>query len=197
MLKKFLLSPLGLTIGNGLFVSVLIFVNATVQVMCIPTLWALIVLCISFICTIFYPVLFARSKFVFLISFLCGISFCVFIYCILFLEKMNFVGFAMIPFFGIGLLVYIPHYLAVQLFWKNVLRPKSKKMRIYFGLGVALSLSLIPVAGWKYNNGLSSIQASEQSGFTVLERNFMTEKILGMHFIYHTRFCEFDGWRPP
>jgi len=25
----------------------------------------------------------------------------------------------------------------------------------------------------------------------------MTEKILGMHFIYHTRFCEFDGWRPP
>ena len=25
----------------------------------------------------------------------------------------------------------------------------------------------------------------------------MTEKILGMHFKYHTRFCEFDGWRPP
>ena len=25
----------------------------------------------------------------------------------------------------------------------------------------------------------------------------MTEKIIGMHFIYHTRFCEFDGWRPP
>ena len=25
----------------------------------------------------------------------------------------------------------------------------------------------------------------------------MTEKILGMHFIYHTRYCEFDGWRPP
>ncbi len=25
----------------------------------------------------------------------------------------------------------------------------------------------------------------------------MTEKILGMHFIYHTEFCEFDGWRPP
>ncbi len=25
----------------------------------------------------------------------------------------------------------------------------------------------------------------------------MTEKILGMHFIYHTRICEYDGWRPP
>ena len=25
----------------------------------------------------------------------------------------------------------------------------------------------------------------------------MTERILGMHFRYHTRICIFDGWRPP
>ena len=25
----------------------------------------------------------------------------------------------------------------------------------------------------------------------------MTERMLGMHFKYHTSFCSFDGWRPP
>ena len=28
-------------------------------------------------------------------------------------------------------------------------------------------------------------------------KNPMTERILGMHFRYHTRICIFDGWRPP
>lgn len=41
------------------------------------------------------------------------------------------------------------------------------------------------------------MEAFEKSNFKTLEKNFMTEKILGMHFIYHTRYCEFDGWRPP
>ena len=25
----------------------------------------------------------------------------------------------------------------------------------------------------------------------------MTERILGIGIIYHTEFCEYDGWRPP
>ena len=28
-------------------------------------------------------------------------------------------------------------------------------------------------------------------------KNPMTERILGMHFRYHTRICIYDGWRPP
>ena len=38
-------------------------------------------------------------------------------------------------------------------------------------------------------------QASRKITEHLLKRN--NYKILGMHFIYHTRFCEFDGWRPP
>ncbi|MGB1031852.1 MAG: hypothetical protein ACPGWM_04520, partial [Flavobacteriales bacterium] len=30
-----------------------------------------------------------------------------------------------------------------------------------------------------------------------VELNFWNERIIGMHFIYHTKICEFDGWRPP
>lgn len=29
------------------------------------------------------------------------------------------------------------------------------------------------------------------------ESNYFTEMIIGMHFIYHTRMCYYDGWRPP
>lgn len=51
--------------------------------------------------------------------------------------------------------------------------------------------------GQDYKKAINSIEKFKVSGYTELEKNFMTEKILGMHFIYHTQYCEFDGWRPP
>lgn len=51
--------------------------------------------------------------------------------------------------------------------------------------------------GFKYDEAMKEIYEFEESNYQVLDKNFMTEKILGMHFIYHTRFCEYDGWRPP
>jgi len=192
-----ILSPKGQGIINAVLILALIIGNSIFQVMCIPTLWAMIVLSICFVCTMVYPILLERQKCIAMVSFLCGVAFCVYLYCVLFLEMMNFVGVALIPFFGLGILVYIPHFLSIQLLLKNVIRPKRKKSRLYFGLGVALSLLLIPISGQKYKNGISAIRDFERSGYQTLERSYMTEKILGMHFIYHTRFCEFDGWRPP
>jgi hypothetical protein len=50
---------------------------------------------------------------------------------------------------------------------------------------------------YKEGKTIHAIDKFKESNYTQLEKSFMTEKILGMHFIYHTRFCEFDGWRPP
>jgi hypothetical protein len=48
-----------------------------------------------------------------------------------------------------------------------------------------------------YGRALTAFAEFQRSGYHQLEKTFMNEKILGMHFIYHTRTTIYDGWRPP
>ena len=171
--------------------------NSRIQVMCIPTLWAGVVLTICFGVITFYPLLIQRKKMVLPVSFIAGFSFCVLLYCILFLEWISLYGIPMVALFGLGLLVLMPQFLFIQLFWKFVVRPVSKRSRLFFSLGLVPAICIIFLAGRMYSSASSALVRSAENGFETVDQNFMTEKILGMHFIYHTRFCEFDGWRPP
>jgi len=188
-------NPTNLVILNGILLAILISFNIYFQAFCIPTTWTTIVLAICFSNTILYPIL-DKTKFVPLTSFINGVTLFVFIYCVAFLEQMNFFGLVMI-LMGIGLVTFIPHFFIVQLIWKNIVRPKTKTSRYYFFTAIVLCIGTIIYIGQDYKKALGSMEKFKKSNFKELDKNFMTEKILGMHFIYHTRFCEFDGWRPP
>ena len=69
--------------------------------------------------------------------------------------------------------------------------------RYFFITAIFLCIGIIVFIGQEYKKAIHAIEKLKESNYTELEKSFMTEKILGMHFIYHTRYCEFDGWRPP
>ncbi len=167
-----------------------ILVNAMMQIYCIPTNWAGIVLIFSFTAVILYPIAFYHKKVLSLFSFVNGISFIIFVYCIIFLEHINLLGI-LLP------LIYLPHILAIQLIWNHLIKPKTKNIRLFFIIGIAVSISVFGLFGYQYKEAINHIEQLKMSNYSTLEKTFMTEKILGMHFIYHTRFCEYDGWRPP
>lgn len=198
MFKKliaYLPTPKYLAILNGVLIGLLILLNIIFQAFCIPSLWAMVVLVICFANMIVYPII-TKTKWGLISSFINGVSFCVFIYCIIFLEHMNIFGIYMI-LFGIGLLIFIPHFFILQLIWKHVVNPVHKNSMYYFFSGIIVSVGIVFIIGHAYKNGLYDIEKFKESKYTQLKRTFMTEKILGMGFIYHTRFCEYDGWRPP
>lgn len=188
-------TPTNLSIINGVLIAIIIGFNIYFQAFCIPTPWAIIVLSICFANTIFYPLL-EKTKLAPLTSFINGISFFVFIYCVIFLEEINFFGIVLI-IIGIGLAIFIPHFFILQILWKCVFKPKVKETRHYFFAAIILCIGIVIYIGQYYKNAVISIEKFKKSNYTVLDKTFMNEKILGMHFIYHTRFCEYDGWRPP
>jgi hypothetical protein len=109
---------------------------------------------------------------------------------------MNIYGLFMI-FIGTGLLTFIPHFLAIQLFWNSFYKPISRVIRKSFIVGTVCCLLGVMGVGYAYSLAIKDMQAFENSNYKTLDLNFFNEKILGMHLIYHTKFCEYDGWRPP
>jgi hypothetical protein len=198
MIKRcihFFSDPAKLSGLNAVFISIIICLNIVFQAFCIPTTWALIVLVICFANTIAYPIL-QKTKLQPIISFINGVSCFTFLYCMLFLEQMNIYGIIFF-FTGIGLAVYIPHFFIIQLLFANVFRPKYLSSRKYFLLAFTLCIVCVFLVDLQFKKALLCIEQFKKSNYTKLQKNYMTEKILGMHFIYHTRFCEYDGWRPP
>ena len=187
--------PTNLAILNGVLIALLIVFNIYFQAFCVPTTWTIIVLVICFMTTISYPIL-DKTKFAPLIGFINGVALFVFVYCVIFLEQMNFLGLVMI-LVGIGFVTFIPHFFIIQLIWKNLIKPTHKTSRYFFIAAIFLCTGTVIFIGQEYKKAIHSIEKFKESNYTQLDKTFMTEKILGMHFIYHTRFCEFDGWRPP
>lgn len=187
--------PTNLAVLNSVLIILLILLNTYFQAFCIPTTWTIIVLVICFTNTIIYPIL-DKTKFAPLTSFINGVTLFVFIYCVIFLEHMNLLGLDLI-IVGLGLATFIPHFFIAQLIWKTLIKPTISTSRYYFLAATILCIGTVIYIGQDYKKAINSIEKFKTSGFTELDKNFMTEKILGMHFIYHTRFCEFDGWRPP
>jgi hypothetical protein len=185
-----------LVIVNAVMILALIFANALWQIMCVPTTWAKAVLCVCFANTMLFPLFYHNKALRNVSAFLSGISFCVFLYCVLFMEQLNFYALLLL-IFAVGIFGFIPHILAFELLWVNLIKPKYSQIRLYFLSAVILCAAVAVTAGIMYCRAINDIQKFEASGYTTLNRTFMTEKILGMHFIYHTRYCEYDGWRPP
>lgn len=198
MLRKvfrFFSKPWVLASFNLLLVLTLIAGNISWTVACNPSTWATIVLSCCFIATVAYPLV-QHAKLSLLLSFVNGVSLFLYAYFIYFLLEMSAFGFLAI-IVGIGLLAYIPHFLLGQLIRNYWVKPRSALNKKLFLTGLFASLLLMVYSGISYRVAASEIEAKIDQDFSNVSHNFMTEKIIGMHFIYHTRYCPYDGWRPP
>jgi hypothetical protein len=188
---NFLAQPIHLATLNAILIVAGIFTNVYYQVFCIPVTWSIFVLGICFLNTILFPIV--RNK---MTHFISGISFCVFLYCILFLAWLNLWSLAIILAFGIGLIAYVPHFLLIQTLKKNY-DTRKKKINRSFLLGTILSISLALGSHYFYRKSFQDVVNFENGKYTHLEKNYFTERILGTGIIYHTNICVYDGWRPP
>ena len=72
---------------------------------------------------------------------------------------------------------------------KHPVREQSKPW--YFA-GIAVCVVFAIVSAILFSSAAKKVKNGEYD-----TKNPMTERILGMHFRYHTRICIYDGWRPP
>lgn len=193
----FLTEPTRFSILNLSLVVLIVGLNFYFQAFCIPSNWAIVLLLCCFTSTSFYPLLETNTKVAPYASFVNGISFFIFLYCIIFLGAMNLWGLLLI-FFGLGLILFVPHFFLMQILWKNIINPQQRHVRLGFLTGFFFCAIGVMCIGKAYQQAILSMHQFEQSGYKTLERSFLNEKILGMHFIYHTRIeMIYDGWRPP
>lgn len=184
-----------LTIINLLCMLLMFSLNTLYQGFCVPSTWAQLVLLICGINFLFSPYL-IQSRFGPIAAFINGIACCVLIYMIVFLELNHLFGFILI-FVGVGVVFFLPHFFIYQLIRMYFIEPFSVLQRKIFLSAILLCLMLMGYAGVLYNKALADVNDFKTGGYNELNQTFMNEKILGMHFIYHTRICIYDGWRPP
>lgn len=145
---------------------------------CRPVIWAAVVQGVSFINIISFTWL-EHTCMRGLNALLCGISTGVYTYWCLFLG-------------GWVILMPVPVWFLLLLLWRNLIKPAAKGIRLYYVVGMLLCLLFAVGCGVAYR---ASCEAYDKG--QVPNGNPMTERIAGMHFLYHTSFCIYDGWRPP
>lgn len=195
-LKRFFQNPVNLALLNALSLAAIVIANIFWQVFCVPTPWAIVALAISCVALVGYP--FVKEKKGLELVFACinGISACIFMYCVFFLGNI-FILVLFLMIVGVGFLIVVPHLIVFQLGWKYLFKPVNQSSRIAFITGIIISLSFGAYCGYLYNDKAKLITSSLANTTPIQDDSWMTERILGMHFIYHTRICLFDGWRPP
>jgi hypothetical protein len=201
-----------LVVLNALLCVCAVLANAHYQVFCRPVGWATVVLVLAFAPLVTYNLFRNRlengRKAVF---FLFGIAACICLYCMVFLSYLNLAGLVSLVFIPFELirhghfaapmalpLASVPLFFFLQLLGIVLGHSTTGHDRKFFGMGVGLCLLFALVMTTWFNMDYSSVQKALASGTPKdLPRNYMTERMLGMHFKYHLSFCEFDGWRPP
>lgn len=166
-------------IVNAILIAVSILINITFNGgFCVFVPWAMILQIICFINIITFSWV-ERTRFWQVNALLCGISTGVYAYWVLFMEW----GVVLFP---------VPIWFLFLLIWKNVVHPVRKVVRIWYLGGIALCVAGAIVSALLFSDAAKKVQNGEYD-----TKNPMTERILGMHFRYHTRICPYDGWRPP
>jgi hypothetical protein len=183
-----------------------------VQGFCQPVTWAAWVLGLSTAAFLAWPWLTRAPRAVRAAAMLLqGLAFTVCLYCAWFLGldgKANYLGSLLLSFLLFPLLAWVPVLFGVQL-WRRMWRTSLPYGRLWFAVG---ALALLPVqlwAEWQYRQLRAAISlvridpTQDYSGYNAamvraLPRSYVTERVLGMRFRYHT-YPEFifDGWRPP
>ena len=167
---------------NIILIAISIWLNITYNGgFCVFVPWAMAIQIICFV-NIFTFTWLERTRFWQVNALLCGISTGVFFYWMLFAIPEWF----LVPLFSISI------WFLLLLIWRNAVHPIRKHIRIWYFIGVAVCVLFAIVSAILFSTAAKKIKQGEYD-----TKNPMTERILGMHFRYHTRICIFDGWRPP
>lgn len=145
---------------------------------CVFVPWAMTVQIICFINIITFTWV-ENTRFWQLNALVCGISTGVFFYWIVFM------GWAVVLFAA-------PVWFIFLLLWRNVIHPIRKYVRAWYFAGIILCVILAVNSTLLFSSAAQKVRMGKYD-----TKNPMTERILGMHFRYHTRICSYDGWRPP
>lgn len=148
---------------------------------CVFVGWAAVLQVVAYVHLLSYSIVW-QTRFKHVSALVSGVATCWFVYWLVYFE---FEGL-LFPF------VLMTIWFIVQLFWRGIVSPLAKGIRLCYIAGVAVSVFFAWQWGAMYASAAKNIESgSFDSG------NPMTERIVGMHFKYHTRLCIFDGWRPP
>ncbi len=185
---------------NLVLVSLAYWANGEYQAFCNPVPWAKWVLAISIAPVLFQPVVQWKgiwSKRI--VFFLHGVAFCCCVYCIFFIGLMHFVAFLAVFFLmPFGLLAYLPLFLFAQILF-HIRHAEDRISRRSFRSALVSCLVVSLGAAFWFNHEFHAINDAwkGQSEPTEIPENYMTERMLGMHFKYHLSYTIYDGWRPP
>ena len=164
---------------NIILIAISIWLNITYNGgFCVFVPWAMVVQIVCFINMVTFTWLEQTPLWRFN-AFLCGISTGVFFYWVIFSEGW-------VIFFPVSILFIF------LLVWRNVKHPVRKQSKPWYFAGIAVCVVFAIVSAILFSSAAKKVQKGEYD-----TRNPMTERILGMHFRYHTRICIYDGWRPP
>lgn len=164
---------------NIILIAISIWLNITYNGgFCVFVPWAMVVQIICFVNMVTFTWMEKTSLWWFN-AFICGISTGVFFYWVI------FSGILVILFPVSILFIFI-------LVWRNVKHPVRKQSRPWYFAGITVCVVFAIVSAILFSTAAKKIRRGEYN-----TKNPMTERILGMHFRYHTRICIFDGWRPP
>lgn len=192
------LNPWVQTSLNVLLVALAYVGNLLVQGFCQPVGWALVVLQVAFFPVVFWPILrMSFPKLHLLWHFLQGIAFAICLYSLIFLGILNLYMPVML-IMGVGIPSLSLYFFTVQLFWRYARPAANWQQRGPFLFAILLMLG---VGAWFATEHLAGAQIA------IALRNSpkpyagpheaAVERVIGMHFKYHTRPEIFDGWRPP
>ena len=178
--------------------------NRLIQVFCQPVPWAGLVLVLAIGAFLLWPWLGRAPRAVQLVAlFLQGLALTVCAYCTWFLGWEGYLLATVLFFLWAPMLGWVPMLFGVQLLGRA--RRSNRVGRLCFLAGALL---LAPVYWWaarQYDavvaaaTRLSPAQQHDPAALAaVLPHSYMTERVVGMHFRYHTRpELIYDGWRPP
>ena len=164
---------------NIILILLSLFINASHNGgFCVFVPWAQVVQIICFINIVTFTWL-ERTVFWRLNALICGISTGVFLYWVVFMEWWV-------------IIFPVPIWFLLLLIWRNVICPVHEQTRLWHFIGVGMCAVAFLAFAMIFSSAAKKVQKWEFD-----TKNPMTERILGMHFRYHTRICVFDGWRPP
>ncbi|UOQ73186.1 hypothetical protein [Hymenobacter cellulosilyticus] len=178
--------------------------NYFVQMFCQPVVWAGLALVAAVGAFLAWPWLTHTPELVrYGAVFLQGLAFTVCCYCVLFLQPATLVWTLLMGFLLFPLLSWVPVLFGLQILWRIGRSP----LRGAWLVGLLGATVLLPVQLWFYREyqaieGIATKLAHQHQLTThnlaqVLPQTYVAERIVGMHFRYHTQVEFYDGWRPP
>lgn len=173
--------------------------NYVYQAFCLPTVWAGIVFAIACISTVVLPhTRKLNEDWQTVVGFLAALSAGVWLYCTLFLGEMHLLMLITLWIQPLTLLTWLPLFLFAQCFWQGLIKSPHPRRVLGFSVGATLCLVFCIRAYSWYGYHASALRVGMMTNdFEGIKRDYMSEKIIGIGFLYHLKFCIYDGWRPP